>query len=166
MSRICACICTHDYGLSSQEKVIKQLLQLVAEVDWSDIAIQWDGVDTTRDRQLFTPAGELEKVLKWGGDDSPMLDWAMPVWSEHSFIAGRLSTSRALRCWDIILEDHPRREFIRENLEGIRPSRYFQPFRGCFMGRHYDCDQPPERVFDNHWPEGLTSTGQHPEDWV
>ena len=158
--------CTHDYGLLIQETAIEQLVQLVTDIDWGNPAIRWDGMGRNKQRRVVTPLDELRRVLLWDGGDSGALGWAMPVWSEQAFTAGRLSTDWALRCWDIILEGHPRREFIRENLEGIRPSRYFQHFRGQFMGQHYDCEQPPSRVFENHWPPGLTSTGQHPEDWV
>ena len=147
-----------------QETVIRQLSQLAAGINWSDSAIEWEGMTTDRSRRLVTPWDEFQRVLNWDGDSE--VDFVIPVWSESHFTAGRLSESWALRAWDIILNGHPRRDFIQENLRGIRPSRYFQHFKGAFMATHYDCDTPPDREFENHWPPEMTSTGQTPEDWV
>ena len=133
-----------------QETVIRQLSQLAAGINWSDSAIEWEGMTTDRSRRLVTPWDEFQRVLNWDGDSE--VDFVIPVWSESHFTAGRLSESWALRAWDIILNGHPRRDFIQENLRGIRPSRYFQHFKGAFMATHYDCDTPPDREFENHWP--------------
>ena len=90
-----------------------------------------------------------------------------PVWDENSFAAARLTNPLHLAFWEhVILVDHPRKEFLLENMCGMRPSRFFRRFTGSFMGKSYDCDSPPARQFQNNWPEGLTSTGESAKDWA
>jgi hypothetical protein len=91
----------------------------------------------------------------------------MPVWAENRFKAGRLAHPCHLAFWEgVILRDHPRKEFIMDNLRGMRPSRGFRHFKGSFMGVSYDCATPPSRAFVNHFPPGLTSTGETAAAWA
>ena len=146
-------------GLQRQGAVAGALLELASDIHWDDPAIDWTG------QEPDDPIAAFEQVLRWDGSGDGQ-NLVAPVWSEHHFKAGRLGTRWALACWDLILRGHPNERFVKENLTGMRPSRYFQHFRGRFMGQDYDCDYPPPREFANHWPCEAVSTGQTTEDWV
>ena len=146
-------------GMQWQDAVAGVLLELAGVMPWGDSAVGWTG------QQPSDPIKAFEQVLRWDGSDDGR-DLVAPVWSENHFKAGRLGTRWALACWDLILRGHPDEQFVKENLTGMRPSRYFQHFRGRFMGQDYDCDYPPPREFANHWPCETVSTGQATEDWV
>lgn len=90
-----------------------------------------------------------------------------PVWDDTKFKAGRLSRICHRRFWEeVILVDHPQKDYLLQNMEGLDPARYFRRFTGRFAGKSYDSDTPPHRIFRNNWPDGLTSTGEKPEDWA
>ena len=146
-------------GLQRQGAVAGALLELARDIHWDDPAIDWTGLKPDG------PVEAFKQVLCWDGSGDGK-NLVAPVWSEHHFKAGRLGTRWARACWDLILRGHPNEQFVKENLTGIRPSRYFQHFRGRFMGQDYDCDYPPPREFANHWPCETVSTGQTTEDWV
>ena len=91
----------------------------------------------------------------------------MPVWSENQFAAGRLARPLHRKFWEtVILEGHPRKEFILKNLECMRPSRFFRRFTGRFKGVDYDSEEPPQRAFSNNFGSTRTSTGERAEDWA
>ena len=135
----------------------QKLLDFAATMDWRDSDVKW-----TQD--ATAPAVEvLRRLLQAAGTGVPEEELHVPMWSEGSFSAGRLSDPHHVRFWsDVVLVGHPRREFILDSLRGIRPSRYFRHFKGRFMGQDYDCASPPARAFQNHWPPGMTSTGADP----
>jgi hypothetical protein len=88
-----------------------------------------------------------------------------PVWDEKFFTAGRLAKPQHIQFWEeFVLQSHPEKERLLECLKGMRPS--FRRFSGKFAGKYYDCNLPPERIFQNRWPEGLTSSGLSPEKWA
>ena len=58
---------------------------------------------------------------------------------KNKFKAGRLSRELQLSFWrDAILEGFPDRDLILENLEGMRPSRYFKHVKGGAMAQLLD----------------------------
>ena len=130
-------------GMQRQGAVAGVLLELASNMPWDDGAVDWAG-DKPDD-----PVAAFEQVLRWDGAGAG-LNLVAPVWSENHFRAGRLGSPWALACWDLILRGHPNEQFVKENLASMRPSRYFQRFRGRFMGQAYDCDYPPPREFANH----------------
>lgn len=147
-------------GAQFQDAAAEGLLGLAGGMPWGDQAIQWTDRDGTK-----SPVAELARVLKWDGSTDGS-ELTAPTWAETSFKAGRLTSDWAMRGWDLITKGQDHREFILQNIQGIRPSRYFQHFRGTFMGQQYDCSYPPPREFSNHWPCDRVSTGQSPEDWA
>ena len=62
------------------------------------------------------------------------------------------------------MKKHPEKDRLLRCLEGMAPN--FRHFQGKFAGKPYDCASPPARLFRNNWPDGLTSTGEKPEDWA
>lgn len=131
------------------------------DIDWGDADIEWT------QHGALAPVEVLRQLFGAAATGVARDELRVPMWGEGSFSAGRLTREQHLRFWDeVILVGHPRREFILENMRGMRPSRYFQHFKGRFMGQDYDCATPPSRQFENHWPPGLTSTGQDPEQWA
>ena len=58
------------------------------------------------------------------------------MWDEKSFAAARLTQPQHLAFWEhVILVDHPRQDFLLENMRGMKPSRFFRRFKGSFMGK-------------------------------
>ena len=139
------------------------MLEFAAKIDWEDNDISW----TAGAPEHVSAVERLQALLEASDSGAGASEASFPMWDENHFAAGRLSRVDRLAFWkDVILPRHPRKEFIMENLQGMRPSRYFQHFKGTFMGKSYDCASPPPRIFSNHWPPGLTSTGQKPEEWA
>jgi hypothetical protein len=130
----------------------------VHKIDWDDQDIEWYGQSWVP--LELDPASHADQRLRGR-------ERGLPVWSEGRFQAGRLSRFQHIDFWEqVILPDHPRKEFILENLRGMRPSRGFRHFKGSFMGVAYDCDKPPARIFANHFPPGVTSTGESAAAWA
>ena len=144
--------------------MVESLLALTKNIPWSDEAVSW-AHQPKLEQGPETPFTELQRVLSWDGTTDAS-ELRFPVWDEAQFRAGRLRLPWAIQFWKIALHGHERREFILDNLGGIRPSRYFQQFIGSFMGQRYNCDSPPPREFQNHWPCDTVSTGQSPEEWA
>ena len=117
---------------------------------------------------LKDPIGSLEQLLSGDVVPGPEHDeLPAPVWKDSKFKAGKLAEERHIAFWEeVILHDHPRKEFILENMRGMDPARYFTNFKGRFAGKEYDCNFPPSRQFRNNWTDELTSTGQKQEDWA
>ena len=117
---------------------------------------------------LKDPIGSLKQLLSGNVVPGPEHDeLPAPVWKDSKFKAGKLAEERHAAFWEeVILHDHPRKEFILENMRGMDPARYFTNFKGRFAGKEYDCNFPPSRHFRNNWTDELTSTGQKQEDWA
>lgn len=139
-----------------------QLLEFASRHDYGSPDVRCD---------LPNPVEELSRLLAMqpSGCISTHADTALPapVWDENHFKAGRITHDVHIEFWEqVILRDHPQKEYLMENIRGMRPQRYFQKFKGRFAGKQYDCTSPPARIFRNNWPQGKTSTGEDPESWA
>lgn len=144
-----------------QGEDVRRLLDFAKRMDWTDPDISWLGKTPVSPVEAFT------KAVCAMSEGAAKDDLCLPMWDEKVFRAGRLSKEAHVSFWrDVILVECPDRDLILENLDGMRPSRYFKHFKGRYMGKDYDCASPPPRVFTNNLSEELTSTGETARKWA
>ena len=112
-----------------QGEDVRRLLDFAKRMDWTDPDISWLGKTPVSPVEAFTKA--VCAMSEGAGKD----DLCLPMWNEKVFRAGRLSKEAHVSFWrDVILVECPDRDLILDNLDGMRPSRYFKHFKGRYMG--------------------------------